>query len=101
MNQNKSLNISLMGREFCINCPADEQQDLRLAAGYLEKKIHSVKTEGKVVDSDRIVLIAALGIAHELLMLRHETGFDIDDFKRTIKSLDEEVDAAINSSKVE
>lgn len=26
-----------MGREFCINCPADEQQDLRLAAGYLEK----------------------------------------------------------------
>lgn len=89
-----------MGREFCINCPADEQQDLRLAAGYLEKKIRDVKTEGKVVDSDRIVLIAALGIAHELLMLRHETGFDIDDFKRTIKSLDNEVDAAINSSKV-
>lgn len=96
MNPHKSLNITLIGRDFCINCPEHEQKNLKLAAGHLEKKIQEVKAEGKVVDSDRIVLIAALGIAHELLMLRDETGFDIDEFKRTIKSLDEEVGAAIN-----
>jgi len=96
MNPHKSLNVTIMGRDFCINCPDYEQENLKLAASYLVKKIQAVKTEGKVVDSDRIVLIASLGIAHELLMLRDETGFDIDEFKRTIKSLDDEIDAAIN-----
>lgn len=37
-----------MGREFCINCPADEQQDLRLAAGYLEKKYTMSKPKEKL-----------------------------------------------------
>ena len=88
----KTLNINIMGREFCVTCPIDEQEDIELAAAYLEKKIHEVKAEGKVVDSDRIVIIAALSIAHELLMHRNGTGFDIDEFKRRIVSLKKKVD---------
>lgn len=86
-----------MGRDFCITCPDDEEEDIQLAAAYLDQKARGVRTEGKIVDSDRIALIAALGIAHELLMLRNETGFDIDEFKRTIKLIDKQVDEAINS----
>lgn len=97
MNPNKTLSLTIMGRDFCITCPKDEEEDIQLAAAYLDQKVREVKTEGKIVDSDRIALIAALGIAHELLMLRNETGFDIDEFKRTIKSIDKQVDEAINS----
>lgn len=86
-----------MGRGFCITCPDDEKEDIQLAAAYLDQKVQEVKTESKIVDSDRIALIAALGIAHELLMLRNETGFDIAEFKRTIKVIDRQLDEAINS----
>lgn len=86
-----------MGRDFCITCPNNGKEDIQLAAAYLDRKIQEVKTEDKIVDSDRIALIAALDIAHELLLLRNETGFDIAEFKRTIKSLDRQVDEAINS----
>lgn len=89
---NKTLNLIIMGREFCITCPEHEQEDLQLAATYLDKKIQEVKTDGKVIDSDRIAIVAALNITHELLMLRSGTGFDIDDFKRRIVSLKKKVD---------
>lgn len=81
-----------MGREFCITCPDEEQEEIQLAAAYLNKKIQEVKAEGKVIDSDRIAIIAALGITHELLMLRNGTVFDMDEFKRRIVSLKKKVD---------
>ncbi|WP_256207744.1 cell division protein ZapA [Nitrosomonas sp. Nm166] len=81
-----------MGREFCITCPDEEQEEIQLAAAYLNKKIQEVRAEGKVIDSDRIAIIAALSITHELLMLRNGTVFDMDEFKRRIVSLKKKVD---------
>jgi len=92
---NKILTINIMGRDFCVTCPNEEEEEIQLAAAYLDKKIQEVKAEGKFVDSDRIAIIAALGITHELLMMRHGTGFDIDEFKRRIVSLKKKVDDAI------
>jgi len=88
----KPLNINIMGREFYITCPDEEQEDIQLAATYLDKKIQEIKAEGKIVDSDRIAIIAALSITHELLILRNGSGFDIDEFKRRIVSLKKKVD---------
>lgn len=86
-----------MGREFHITCPDEEQEELQLAAAYLDRKIQEIKAEGKVVDSDRIAIIAALQITHELLMLRNGTGFDMDEFKRRITLLKKKVDEAISN----
>lgn len=91
----KVLSINIMGREFHITCPDEEREEIELAAAYLDRKIQEVKAEGRVVDSDRIAIIAALGVAHELLMLRRGTGFDMDEFKRRIASLKRKVDEVI------
>ena len=92
---NEPLNISIMGRDFCIACPDDEREEILLAAAYLDNKIQEIRAEGKIVDSDRIALIAALRIAHELLVLRDGTDFDINEFRRRIASLSRKVDEAL------
>jgi cell division protein ZapA len=92
---NESLNLNIMGRDFYITCPDEEREEILLAAAYLDKKIQEIKAEGKIVDSDRIALIAALQIAHELLMLRNGTGFDIDEFRRRIVLLRKKVDEVL------
>ncbi len=89
---NKPLNLDIMGREFCVTCPDEEREEIQLAAAYLDRKIQEIKAEGKVIDSDRIAIIAALSIAHELLMLRNGTGFDMNEFRRRINSLKKKVD---------
>lgn len=81
-----------MGRDFHVTCPDEEREDIQLAAAYLDRKIQEIKAEGKVVDSDRVAIAAALSITHELLMLRNGTGFDMDEFKRRIVSLKKKVD---------
>lgn len=92
---NKPLNLNIMGREFCVTCPDEEREEIQLAAAYLDRKIQEIKAEGKVIDSDRIAIIAALSITHELLMLRNGTGFDMNEFKRRIVSLKKKVDGVI------
>lgn len=84
MNSEELLKITIMGRDFNISCPEQERAEILLAAEFLEKRIQEIREEGKIMDSDRIVIAAALGIAHELLVLRQSSGFDIEDFKRRI-----------------
>lgn len=81
-----------MGREFCITCPDEEQEEIQLAAAYLDRKTQEIKAEGRVIGSDRVAIIAALGIAHELLTLRDGIGYDMDGFRRRIVSLRKKVD---------
>lgn len=89
-----------MGRDFCIACPEDEQEEIQLAAAYLNDKIQEVKNEGKIVDSERITIVAALKISHELLMIRNGSSFDIDEFKRRIITLKKKIDGVIASKDV-
>lgn len=92
MNTEKKIDISIMGRDFCINCPEEESDELHLAADYLDKKIQEIKAEGKVVGSESIAIIAALSITHELLMLQTGNGFDINEFRRRIGLMQEKID---------
>ena len=80
-----------MGREFSISCSENEREEILSAAALLEKKIQEIKDEGKMIDSDRIIIAAALGISHELLVLRQSSGFDIEDIKRRIASIREKI----------
>ncbi|SER09063.1 cell division protein ZapA [Nitrosomonas sp. Nm51] len=87
MNNEDILKVTIMGREFNISCSEQERAELLMAAELLENKIHTIRQEGKMVDSDRIVIAAALNIAHELLILRQSSGFDIDEIKRRITNI--------------
>lgn len=92
---NTTLNINIIGREFSIACTDKECEELQLAAAYLDNKAQDIKAEGKIIDTDRVTIIAALKITHELLMLRNVTGFDMDEFRRRIITLKKKVDEEI------
>lgn len=94
MSETKSLDVSIMGREFRVACPDDEQEELLAAVSYLDRKMREIRDSGKVIGVERIAIMAALNIAHELLTTR-TGGFDIGDFKRRISSMQEQLDQAM------
>ncbi len=59
-----------MGRDFRINCPDDEREELLKAVTYLDKKMREIRDSGKVIGSERVAIMAALNITHELLIAR-------------------------------
>jgi len=59
--------VDILGKEYRIACTENEREALLASARYLDEKMGDVKTGGKVVGSERIAVMAALNIAHELL----------------------------------
>jgi cell division protein ZapA len=94
MSEAKGIDVSIMGREFRVACPEDEQEELLASVSYLDRKMREIRDSGKVIGVERIAIMAALNIAHELLTTR-TGGFDIGDFKRRIGSMQEQLDQAM------
>jgi len=91
----KTIEISLLGRSYKIACEEDERAALLEAVAYLDAKMGEIKKSGKVSGTDRIAVMAALNIVHELLSLKVGNGFDIGQAKRRISSIEAKLDAAI------
>jgi len=91
----KGLQISVMGREFRVACPENEQKGLLEAVDYLNKKMDEIRDHGKVVGLERIAIMAALNIAHELLSTKIGGGFDIAEVKRRMNHMETILDQAM------
>ena len=89
------VTVTILGKEFMVACPEDERAALAAAAGYLDKKMREIRDTGKVAMVERIAIMAALNIAHELLTTRVPGGFDIGEFKRRIAGMEATLDQAV------
>ncbi len=66
------VSLRLLDREFHIACAPEERPGLIAAAQFLDGKMRELKSNAKVPGFDRIAVLAAVSIAHELLSLRKE-----------------------------
>ena len=92
----KGLDVTIMGREFRVACPEDEQQALLDSVTYLDKKMREIRDAGKVIGVERIAIMAALNIAHEFLGTRLAGSFDIGEYKRRMHSMQAQIDQALD-----
>ncbi len=87
----KTLDVAIMGRSYKVACEEHEREGLLAAVAYLDEKMGEIKAAGKVASAERIAVMAALNIAHELLVARDgkaaELGFDTESLKRRMNSM--------------
>ncbi|GHE21281.1 cell division protein ZapA [Halomonas urumqiensis] len=83
--------ISLLGRYYVIACPPDEQDKLERAARYLDKAMNGIHAQNNLLGSERIAIMAALNITHELL----ETLDAQRDSERSLDALSSRLEAAL------
>ena len=96
MSEIKQLDVSIMGREFRVGCPAEEEATLLQAVDLLSEKMQEIRSTGKVIGLEKIAIMAALNISHEFLQVRlGNSDFDIGAIQRRIKDMDAMIDAAL------
>ena len=94
MSVPKPIDVMIMGREFSVSCTDEERQGLLDAVDYLDKKMRDIRDSGKIVGLERIAIMAALNLSHEVLNTK--TGdIDIGDYKRRINAMQSLIDEAI------
>jgi len=91
----KTLEIKILDRELRIACPDEERGELLDAVAYLDKRMREIRDAGKIVSVERIALMAALNITHELLTTKVGRGVDLSDFKRRMDSMQAAIDKAL------
>lgn len=94
-NKVQTLEVKILDRELRVACPEDEREELLDAVTFLDKKMREIRDAGKVASVERIAIMAALNIAHELLTTRLGSGFDMSDFKRRMDAMQTSIDSAL------
>lgn len=91
----KTLEIKILDRELRIACPEDQRSELLDAVAYLDKRMREIRDAGKIASVERIALMAALNITHELLTTKVGRGVDLNDFKRRMDAMQTAIDQAL------
>jgi len=94
-NATNTLDVKILDRELRIACPEDERAELLDAVAYLDKKMREIHESGKISSVERIALMAALNITHELLGMKVGRGVDLADFTRRMDNMQTAIDEAL------
>ena len=95
----KTLTISIMNKEFQVACPEGEEEALQRAARYLSEQMQEIRQSGKVVGMDRIAIMTALNMSHELLSGQTKVQTSQDYAKLRIRALNDRLENAIADGK--
>lgn len=95
-NPSVPVTVRIMDSEYRVACPADEREALHSAAEYLSGQMRQIREGGKILGVERIAVIAALNIAHELLKSRRDCG-ELGEFTNArLQQLLKKIDGALN-----
>ena len=72
MSQPHTVTVKILDKEYQVACPAEQEAELLVSAKYLDKQMRTIRDTGKVIGLERIAVMAALNISHELLQASEE-----------------------------
>jgi len=92
------VNIRVLDREYTIGVEPDARDSLMAAAKLLDSKMREVRGANRMAAVDRIAVLAALNLAHELQQLREDGGSHDRELVRTLDTLQRKLDGAIDAT---
>ena len=66
----EQVSVEIMKRQFTFGTPTSEKETLLQAVEMLSHKIDAVREGGRVIENDKIVILAALNVVHDLLKMK-------------------------------
>ena len=92
MSGNQPVNIKLLDREYTVGCAPDETDSLLSAAKLLDSKMREIRGGNRMAALDRVAVLAALNLAHELQLLRTTSGDSDRELTRALGDLHRKLD---------
>ncbi len=66
-DKSQAVSVKILDKEYKIACPKGEQKSLIKSAKEVDSRMRAIRKSGKVLNADRISVMVALNLAHELL----------------------------------
>ena len=96
MSKSEALTVKIMDKEYRVACPEDEKDNLLASAELLNNKLREIKQQGSVIGTERIAIMAALNMSHEIL---HNESLNIqhEDLNQRIDTLSERISDSMHA----
>ncbi len=69
----EAVNIRILDRSYTVGVKPEERTSLIAAARLLEDRMQELRGDNRVAPVERVAVLAALNLAHELHLLREES----------------------------
>lgn len=92
-----TVNVRILERDYQVACPADERDELHAAAEYVDRRMKEVRQRGNVIGTDRVAVMAALNIAHDLLALQ-ESANALERVDNKLEDLTERLESTLSAN---
>ncbi|WGZ93541.1 MAG: cell division protein ZapA [Candidatus Thiothrix putei] len=61
------VSVRILDKDYMVACPLGEQDALIASSRRVDREMRKIRDSGKVLSSDRIAVMVALNLAHELM----------------------------------
>jgi cell division protein ZapA len=87
--------VRILDREYLVACQPEEREGLQSAANLLDARMREIRSGNRMAGIDRIAVLAALNLAHELLQQRQGGGERERELARTLGDLTRRLDGLL------
>ena len=99
MSNNEPVSVHILDREYTVGVEPAERESLTAAARVLDGKMREIRGSNRMAAVDRIAVLAALNLAHELQQLRDEQVAQQQRFQTAMNELNRRLDIAVDNAR--
>ena len=97
MSATEPVSVHILDREYTVGVAPDERSSLMAEAKLLDSRMREVRGSNRMAAVDRVAVLAALNLAHELQQLRDEQQARNREVERTLQDLHRKLDSALGT----
>lgn len=86
------VNVRIADRDYMVSCEPHEREGLIEAARQLDGRMREIRAANRMAGIDRIAVLAALNLAHELSQIRRSDGQEQREIAATLGDLSRKLD---------
>ena len=94
---NETVFVKILDKEYQVACPREERQALLESAQLLDERMKAIRGSGAVIGLERIAVMAALNLSHELLQAKVPRGTSTAD-SADLQRLSSKIDKALSGA---
>jgi cell division protein ZapA len=91
------VTVRIADKEYKISCPEGEHESLLASARRVSTDIKTMRESGKALGSEKIAVMVALNIAHELINTEGSSNSDDSYISERLESIQQSVDTALST----
>lgn len=96
MSEAVAVDVHILDKEYRVMCPPEERDALIASSRQLDARMRQIRDHGRVIGTERIAVMAALNIVHELMQRETTQGEADRRVSYRLQLLSQRIDEALS-----